>query len=204
MQQNENLPGTNRIEAFSDGVIAIIITIMVFEIKVPEMVEGATNADVRLMLLSLLPKLIAYTFSFIVIAIMWLNHHALFHQIKSSTSSLIWYNANLLFWMSLIPLPTAFIANHPLLPEASLFYGLILGMCGLGFTLLRYYASVKANLLPYSKRIHRANIITLSLYFSAAGLSYFSVYLSFFIFILIPAIYFMPELLQRGSGRGGK
>lgn len=103
----------NRLEAFSDGVIAIIITIMVLELHVPEWEDHGDDQAVWIALFALVPQLFSYLLSFVVVAILWLNHHALFDKIPHSTSKLVWYNAFLLFAMSLIPLPTAFLAKQP-------------------------------------------------------------------------------------------
>lgn len=187
----------NRIEAFSDGVIAIIITIMVFDLKIPELADNFTDTELHKALWGILPKLAAYTLSFIVVAIMWLNHHSLFDKIPHSTSKLIWYNAFLLFGMSLIPLPTAFLAAHPFLPEASMLYGLVLGFTALGFTLLRAYAQGKAKLISYNQLVQRSNMIGTSLYFLSAPLAFVSVYLSFAIFMGIPLWYFLPDKFQK-------
>lgn len=187
----------NRIEAFSDGVIAIIITVMVFDLKLPELATGYSNPEVWKAFAALLPKLGAYTMSFVVVAIMWLNHHAMYDHIAYSTSHLVWYNHHLLFWMSLIPLPTAFLANHPDLPQACMFYGLVLGGNALAFTLLRWYAAVKRKLMPFHPRYHRSNMLSTTLYFSSAALAFVSVYLSYLIFIAIPLWYFLPEKLHQ-------
>ncbi len=186
----------SRIEAFSDGVIAIIITVMVFDLKLPELAEGFTDQDVWHAFLGLLPKLGAYCMSFVVLAIMWLNHHAMYDMIQHSTSHLVWYNHHLLFWMSLIPLPTAFLANNPLLPQACMFYGVVLGGNALAFMLLRWYAAVRRKIMPYHPRYHRSNIISTTLYFSSAALAFASVYLSYLIFIAIPVWYFLPDKLH--------
>ncbi len=196
MQEKNDVPGTNRIEAFSDGVIAIIITIMVFDIKIPETSAQITSTEARIALINLLPKLFTYLLSFIVLATMWVNHHAMYHKIKHSTNQLIWYNTNLLFWMSLIPLPTAYIAKYPFLPEASLFYGIVLGICSISFMIMRNYAE-RNHLIPGSASFRLANIISPSLYFSAGIFAYLSVFIAFLIFILIPCIYFLPDKLEK-------
>ena len=187
----------NRIEAFSDGVIAIIITIMVFDLKIPELAAGFSEQDAWDTLWGLMPKLAAYTMSFVVIGIMWLNHHALFDLIRQSNSSLVWYNHHLLFWMSLIPLPTAFLALHPLLPQACMFYRLVLSGAALGFTLLRWYAASRAQLMPYHHRYHQSNLFGTGLYLSSALLAFVSPYLSYLIFIDVPIWYFLPDRLHR-------
>lgn len=187
----------NRIEAFSDGVIAIIITIMILELHIPELKDNFTDKDVWNALLSLLPKLFDYALSFVVIAILWLNHHALFDIIPHSTSKLVWYNVFLLFSMSLIPLPTAFLSDHPFLEQAVMFYGFVMFLNALAFLLMRRYIEVKAKLIPYNKMVQRSNLISTSLYLLSIPLAFVSVYLSYIIFIGIPIWYFLPDKFHR-------
>lgn len=183
----------NRIEAFSDGVIAIIITIMVLELKIPELKEHFSNKDVWIVLLALVPKLLAYLLSFIIVAILWINHHALFDKLPSSNSRLVWCNTFLLFAMSLIPLPTAFLAEHVMLYQASMFYGFVMFLNAFAFFLLRRYVEVGLKLIPYNKKVQKSSLISLSLYFISIPLAFISVYLSFIIFVGIPTWYFLPD-----------
>lgn len=183
----------NRIEAFSDGVIAIIITIMVLELHIPELKDHFTEQDAWSALLSVLPGLFAYLLSFVVVAILWLNHHALFERLPHATSRLVWYNAFLLFVMSLIPLPTAFLAHHPALPQASVFYGLVMFLNSFAFYLMRRYVESGAGLLPYNRMLQRSNVISVGLYLLSVPLAFVSIYLSFIIFIGIPVWYFLPD-----------
>ena len=187
----------NRIEAFSDGVIAIIITIMVLELQIPDLKDNFTNKDVWLVLLSLVPKLLSYLLSFIVVAIMWLNHHSLFDKIPHSNSKLVWYNSFLLFSMSLIPLPTAFLAEHPTLQQASIFYGFVMFLNAFAFYLIRRYIEVDAKLIPYNKVVQNSNIISTSLYLISIPLALVSVYLSFIVFVCIPIWYFLPDKFHK-------
>src|SRR5262245_10691220 len=96
--------GKNRLEAFSDGVIAILITIMVLELKVP---EGHTLADAR----PLVPHLLAYLMSFVYLGIYWNNHHHLIQAVKQVNGRILWANQHLLFWLSLVPLGTLWIGE---------------------------------------------------------------------------------------------
>jgi uncharacterized membrane protein len=98
--------GPGRLEAFSDGVIAIIVTIMVLELKLPEHV--AEYGLVSGLLVPMSPKLISYAMSFLVVAIMWVNHNALMATVRRATRAILWQNNHLLFWMSLIPFATGF------------------------------------------------------------------------------------------------
>ncbi len=112
-----NTIGKGRLEAFSDGVIAIIVTIMVLELKIPH--EGTLEA-----LTKLGPTFLSYMLSFLVVAIMWINHHHMIHAFKRVTGSLLWLNMNLLFWMSLIPFVTGWMGEHSGSPLPVAIYGL--------------------------------------------------------------------------------
>lgn len=187
----------NRIEAFSDGVIAIIITIMVLELKIPELGKNFNEQEVWKALLSLLPKVMAYLLSFIVIAIMWLNHHLLFEKIPYSDSKLFWYNAFLLFSMSLLPLPTAFLAEYPFLSQSSMFYGLILFMNTTAFYLMIRYVEIEAQMIPYNRKIQKSNLISVILSMVSIPLSLVSTYFSILIFVGIPVWYFLPDRFHK-------
>lgn len=194
MENTINIP-TGRIEAFSDGVIAIIITIMVFDLKLQEIPDGSTAWQE---LLQLLPKLISYAFSFLMLAIMWVNHHQLFHQIKHTERKLLWYNIQLLFWMSLIPFVTNLLGANPRLWTASFLYGIVFFMCALSFMLLRDYV-VKKDVLHdgISRQAHihirNKNRVALAIYLAGAIFSMVSVYISFLFFLVVPAMYCIPE-----------
>ncbi len=192
---------TSRIEAFSDGVIAIIITVMVFDLKLQEI---PTDKTVWSELIKLAPKFISYAISFLMLAIMWVNHHQLFHQIKHTDRKLLWYSIHLLFWMSLIPFATNFIGANFKLWEASFFYGIIFLMSALSFMLLRNYV-IKKDLLheTISKQAHikiiNKNRLALGIYLLAASLSIVSVYISFVLFLVVPAMYFIPEKITHSN-----
>lgn len=186
---------TSRIEAFSDGVIAIIITVMVFDLKITEAIAGD---DFWKAIVNMLPNLLSYVLSFLVLAILWVNHHQLFHQIKHSDGALLWYNLHLLFWMSLIPFATSLIGANPVLWHATAFYSLIFLFNSWAFALLRKYVNRKELLhesisLEAQKKILRKNRLALGMYLAAALLSPLSIYLSFVLLLLVPAMYFIPE-----------
>src|SRR5690349_10918093 len=105
-----------RLEAFSDGVLAIVITIMVLELKVPHGVELAALKPVLSVFLS-------YVLSFVYVGIYWNNHHHLFHATKHVTGSVLWANLHLLFWLSLLPFATAWIGENHVAPIPTAFYG---------------------------------------------------------------------------------
>jgi uncharacterized membrane protein len=133
-----------------------------------------------------------------MLAIMWVNHHQLFYQIKHTDRKLLWYSIHLLFWMSIIPFGTNFIGANTILWQASFFYAIIFFMCVLSFTMLRSYV-LKKDLLheSISKEAHikirNKNRIALSIYLLAAFTSIVSVYISFILFLVVPTMYFVPE-----------
>lgn len=182
--------GTNRVEAFSDGVIAIIVTIMVLELKAPK--DSSTLALVKLA-----PAFLSYVLSFIVVAIMWVNHHHLLPTAKEATGHLLWSNNNLLFWMSLIPVATAYLGEHPTAPLAVAAYGAVLTLAVTSFTWIRHVVAQQhlrdRELTHHHQRIQRKNLFSNLLYAASVPLAFVSIYLSFLIFILIPVLYFLPE-----------
>jgi uncharacterized membrane protein len=182
--------GAQRLEAFSDGVIAIIITIMVLELKVPEDTTPAALARI-------LPVFFSYVLSFIVVAIMWVNHHHLIHSAKHAHAQLLWANNMLLFWMSLIPFVTGFMGHNPMAALPVAIYGAVLACCGIAFVWLRHivlqHHSPNSELTAHHSKIRRKNIFSATLYAASAPLAFISVYLSLFIFVLIPVMYFLPE-----------
>ena len=119
-----------RLEAFSDGVIAIIITIMVLEIKIPLGTDWA-------LLKELLPVFCSYILSFMFVGIYWGNHHHLLHTVKSVNSDIIWANINLLFWLSLVPFATGWMGENHFATNTIIAYAVLLLLCGIAFTILQ-------------------------------------------------------------------
>jgi uncharacterized membrane protein len=122
--------GTGRLEAFSDGVIAIIITIMVLEMKVP---HGDRWED----LLPVVPVFLSYVLSFIYVGIYWNNHHHLLHACSRVTGAMLWSNLHLLFWLSLFPFATGWMGENHFTPVPTALYGLVLLMAALAYYILQ-------------------------------------------------------------------
>lgn len=181
---------SSRMDAFSDGVIAIIITIMVLELKVPHPVTPAALPE-------LLPLFLSYGLSFIVVAIFWVNHHHLTHQIKQVDGRVLWFNNHLLFWLSLIPFVTAYLGEGYTEAVAAAMYGLVLAACSSAFVLLRRQVMTQHTVTPQQqieqRRVSRQDLLTIVLYLLSVGLAFVSVYLAFAIFGLIPLLYVLPE-----------
>jgi len=120
-----------RLEAFSDGVLAIIITIMVLEIKVPHEVSFSALKPV-------LPVFLSYVLSFIYVGIYWNNHHHMMHTVKQISGGILWANLHLLFWLSMIPFATAWIGENHFAPIPMMLYGIVLLLCALAYFILQY------------------------------------------------------------------
>jgi uncharacterized membrane protein len=123
-----------RLEAFSDGVVAIIITIMVLELKVPAGTHGGDLSSLR----PLLPIFLSYLLSFVNVGLYWNNHHHLFYLVESITGTALWANLNLLFWLSLIPFTTAWMGSNHFSQWTVIAYGAVLIMCAISYTILAY------------------------------------------------------------------
>ena len=186
----------SRLEAFSDGVIAIIITLMILEIKIPELNQSITSDTIKAALFNVLPHLTSYLLSFVLIGIYWINHHQLLHLVKAVDNSLLWLNLHFLFWLSLIPFPTSLLGELPLRQEPVAVYGAV--CLGASFSYMMLFLKCSAN---FDQRINERyrlsalikNAIGLALYILAIGVSKFNVYFSWAIFIAIPASYFFPD-----------
>lgn len=181
--------GKGRIEAFSDGVIAIIITIMVLELKVP---HGAT-LDV---LLPLAPVLLSYVLSFIYIGIYWNNHHHLYHAVSRVSGGVLWANLHLLFWLSLMPFATAWMGeNHfATIPVAA--YGVILFMCAIAYSILvRCLISHHKENAALAAAIgsDRKGWLSLALYAIGFGLAFLHPWLGFAVYVGVALIWFVPD-----------
>jgi len=120
----------SRLEAFSDGVLAIVITIMVLELKVP---HGAELASLE----PLLPVFLSYILSFLYVGIYWNNHHHMFHSTAHVTGGILWANLHLLFWLSLFPVTTAWMGENHLAPTPTAVYGVVLLMAAIAYYILQ-------------------------------------------------------------------
>jgi uncharacterized membrane protein len=179
----------NRLEAFSDGVIAIIITIMVLELKVP-------HGDTVDVLWPLMPVLLSYVLSFIYVGIYWNNHHHLFHLVGKISGGMLWANLHLLFWLSLIPFVTGWVGeNHfAAIPVAA--YGVVLFMCAVAFSVLvRSLTSHHGENRALADAIgsDKKGRLSLLLYLCGVGLAFVHPWLGFSFYILVALIWLVPD-----------
>jgi len=181
---------TGRVEAFSDGVIAVIITIMVLEVKVP-------HVGTRQALLAVVPSLLVYGLSFAVVAIMWVNHHHFIEKARRADTALLWSNNNLLFWMSLIPFVTAYLGENGRAPLAVAVYGGVFVLTCSAFLLLQIVLSNQdlndtARKLEF-ERLNRKAALSIASYVVSVIFAFISIYASYAIFVIVPILYFWPE-----------
>ena len=181
---------SSRLEAFSDGVLAIIITIMVIEMKAPE----ETTLEV---LIPMMPKFISYLVSFVFIGTYWNNHHHLFQATEQVNGKVLWANLHLLFWLSLIPFSTSWIGENHVEAIPVAFYGFILLMSALAFNIL--VSKIVANhaksfsLRTIKTKNKMKGIGSMILYFLGIILSFGIPWAGIVIYIGVLAIWFIPD-----------
>ncbi|HEV2613988.1 MAG TPA: TMEM175 family protein [Gammaproteobacteria bacterium] len=181
--------GKNRLEAFSDGVIAIIITIMVLNLKIPQGTDlHALNPNI--------PVFLSYILSFIYIGIYWNNHHHMLHTVEHVTGSILWANLHLLFWLSLFPFVTGWVGNHYLMSAPMALYGFVLFMAGNAYFTLQYIiiATQGRNSL-LAKAIGRDFKGKLSGILNGAGVivAFYAPWISVALYILVALIWLIPD-----------
>ena len=182
--------GPGRLEAFSDGVIAIIITIMVLELKVP-------HGSDPVLLLGLWPVLLSYALSFLMIAIYWVNHHSLLHQSRRATTVVLWCNIFWLFCLSLIPFATAYMGENRFTPFSTALYAAVLLLAGLSYVPMR--AAVAAQSKGEAAyevmwtRAARKNYLSIALYAAAIPLAFVHPAIALVLAFAVAAIYFIPN-----------
>jgi uncharacterized membrane protein len=181
--------GKGRLEAFSDGVIAIILTIMVLELKVP---HAPTLAALR----PLAPVFLSYVISFIVIGIYWNNHHHLFHAVQHINGRIMWANLHLLFWLSLIPFVTSWTGENNFVAVPVALHGSVFLLVGIAYyiltqTLLAHHGQDSKLAIAIGKDFK--GIISLVIYAIGIGLAFFNSWLAFALYVLVAIIWLVPD-----------
>jgi uncharacterized membrane protein len=197
--------GTSRVETFSDGVISIVITIMVLTIKIPDVTRQGSAWTLKHDLHNLLPHIITYAFSFMMIGIFWINHHHMFHLLEKTDEPLLVQNLFFLFWTSLIPLATAMVSANPQVPESAAIYGTVMLLTTITFAIMRMY-TLRKNLVHKDKdkeitdtirwvslKARTKSIIGSLAYLCAIPLAFVNVYLAYIVFLIPPIIFFIPD-----------
>ena len=179
----------NRLEAFSDGVVAILITIMILELKVP---HGDDWAALR----PLLPVLVTYILSFVFLGIYWNNHHHMLHAVERVNGPILWANHHLLFWLSLVPVVTGWMGEHHNAPVPTAAYGIVLIMSAVAYAILHqailssHGPQSRIAKLPQSANKER---LSLALYVAAIPLAFVNTWLSDAIYATVALIWLVPD-----------
>lgn len=181
--------GKGRLEAFSDGVLAIIITIMVLEMKVP-------HGDNPEALNPLLPVFVSYVLSFIYLGIYWNNHHHLMHIVHKVSGTVLWSNIHLLFWLSLVPFTTAWMGENHFSKWPVILYGLVLLMAAIAYYILAHCLSNvhgKESELALAIGKDRKGIISIVFYIFGIACSFIIPWLGLSFYVLVATIWFIPD-----------
>jgi uncharacterized membrane protein len=178
-----------RVEAFSDGVIAILITIMVLELKVP---DAATLAALR----AIVPTFSAYVLSFVVLGIYWNNHHHMLHAADRISGGVLWANLHLLFWLSLVPFMTRWMGEHYLESLPTALYGVVLICAACAYTILQTTLIRAQGAQSKLRRAVGSDLkgkLSIGLYAAAIVLAYVRPWIAQGIYALVALIWFVPD-----------
>lgn len=179
----------SRLEAFSDGVIAILITIMVLEMKVP---VGKDFASLK----PVLPKFISYVLSFIYLGIYWNNHHHMMHTVKRVRGGILWANLHLLFWLSLVPFVTDWMGENHFAPVPVALYGVVLLMAAIAYYILQgqiLHIHGKDSLLSRALGKDIKGKMSPVLYLTAILSTYVNQWIAGVIYVLVALIWLIPD-----------
>ena len=193
--------GTGRLEAFSDGVLAIIITIMVLEMKVP---HGASIAD----LWPLLPVFLSYVLSFVYVGIYWNNHHHMLHVTERVNGAILWANLHLLFWLSLIPFVTGWMGENNFAPAPTALYGVVLLAAAIAYRILQRVIIAEhgeSSLLATAISGDLKGKLSLLLYAIAIPTAFLHQWISGGIYVLTALIWLIPDRrIERALAKQGQ
>ena len=189
--------GKGRLEAFSDGVIAIIITIMVLEMKAP---HGADLAA----LTPLMPAFFSYLLSFVFVGIYWNNHHHMLHAVREVNGAILWANLHLLFWLSLVPFVTLWMGENNFAAVPVAVYGLVMLMAGVAYYILTHALighHGKSSPLALAVGDDTKGKISLLIYALAVPLSFLAPWLAVSLYVLVALIWLVPDPRIEKSAR---
>ena len=192
---------TSRVEAYSDAIIAIIMTLLVFNLKAPVLQGLSATEDLRIVN-NIWPQFLAFIVSFIALAVIWVNHHHFFHALKGIDKKLLWHNNHILVWVCLVPFATALAGENFGNPTATAVYGLVMLMMSVAFSLTIRHAFFYSVLLPDTvnknerEKQFRRSLIGPIAYVVGIFWSFFFPYISMIIYVLIMLFYFLPQRIE--------
>ena len=187
--------GRGRLEAFSDGVIAILITIMVLELRTP---QGSDWESLR----AVLPVFLSYVLSFVFLGIYWANHHHMLHTVDRVDGKVLWANLHLLFWLSLVPFVTAWMGRCPTAPPPTACYGIVLILSALAYTVLQ--RAIISQQGPGSKLARAVGAdgkgkLSVLLYAVGIALAFVNQWAADALYVAVALIWLVPDRRIEGS-----
>lgn len=185
-------PSNRRIEGFSEGVFAVAVTIIVLEVRVPDSLAFANDAAAFQQFITLLA---IYALSFVVVGILWANHHYLVLTLPTTDRQTLWLNNHVLFWVTMVPVVARFFGLHPTSPRATAAYSFVVMMCTCALSLLRRHAArLSADRFHRAlhRRVFRKVWIAIAAYAAAIPLAFLNVRLSWALLVILPAMFFLP------------
>jgi uncharacterized membrane protein len=195
-----------RIEAFSDGVFAIIVTLLVLELKVPSLQDLRSVTELDHKLLELLPKLLSWLISFIILCKFWLNHHHILGLARHANYTMVWLNCLFLMSQSFVPFPTALMGEYSTNPLAVSLFGAVMAINTVLFIALHAYILghlIKPELvIAQPPHVIRKSFVGVFSYLIGAGAAWFSVHAAFIVYLLTPLFFIVPPA-PRGVGQPG-
>ena len=196
---------TSRLEAISDCIISIAITIMILELRLPDLSKHMNSWETLHHLKTLIPYFITYAFSFMMIAIFWTNHHHMFHFLRNTDHNLVWQNFLFLFFLSLIPFATSIVGANPFIVLSPVIYSIVMLFTTLTFVLMIFYSRSKKlvhqdddpvltrNISKVSRKAGKKAIIGSIIYFLSIPAAYIDIYLAYICLLIPPVLFFIPE-----------
>lgn len=198
-------PSTNRIEAFSDGVFAIVITLLAFQLEAPQIEDKQNWYELMVALTNLTPKFIGFMMSFFFVAVFWVAHHQFFHTLNFSKRGLLWLNNLFLFFVTFIAFPTSILGAYPNNATAVVFFGLTYFAASFTFAILRWFGWRKNETASDDfsetsfRRAMRRSFMPPLLYLLGIFVSRFSFNIAIGIYFLTPALLIIPLKLKTRS-----
>lgn len=187
----------NRVEALSDGVYAIILTLLILELKVPSLGDAPTNAQVVQSLVQMTPKFVSWLISFLMLIVFWINHHYMLHLVKHVDQGYVWLNALILLLQSFVPFPAALMGEYPHNSLAVGFFGVVMFVNALVFIALHYYSAgpllKQPEKAPIVKRVAVRSLLGPFLFLTGSVAAFWSTLAAFVIYLAIPMLFIIPK-----------
>lgn len=200
-QVSDQIPGTNRIEAFSDGIFAIVITLLIFQIQTPEIRDKISGMELLGALYNLGPKFFGYVVSFFFVAVFWVSHHQFFNTLNFSKRGLLWLNILFLFFVTFIPFPTGVLGAYHENITAVVFFGLTFFAASLTYAVLRWYgweSDETSDKFDHDslRRAMRLSFLLPLLYAVGIAAAFFNLTAAILIYFLTPILLIKPIKLK--------